>query len=70
MRSNPTLSLLGAATLAAAVLAACGGGGGGGTHATPLGAAPTSTPLGGAQGTSSTARITLTIPKNGTQSHK
>jgi hypothetical protein len=69
MRPNPTISLLGAATLAAAVLAACGGGGGG-THTTPLGATPTSTPLGGAQGTTSTARITLTIPKNGTQSHK
>jgi len=48
------------------MLAACGGGGGG-THATPLGAAPTSTPLGSP---ASTARITLTIPENGTQSHK
>jgi len=66
MRSKLTVSLLGAATLAAATLAACGGGGGG-THATPLGAAPTSTPLGSP---ASTARITLTIPENGTQSHK
>jgi hypothetical protein len=65
VRSNLTVSLLGAGTLAAAVLAACGGGGG--THATPLGAAPTSTPLGSP---ASTARITLTIPENGTQSHK
>ncbi|MGD0051328.1 MAG: hypothetical protein ABSD03_05835, partial [Vulcanimicrobiaceae bacterium] len=64
MRSKLTVSLLGAATLTAAMLAACGGGGGG-THATPLGAAPTSTPLGSP---ASTARITLTIPENGTQS--
>jgi hypothetical protein len=46
------------------MLAACGGGGGG-THATPLGAGPMSTP----PGTTSMARITLTIPRNGTQSH-
>ena len=63
MRSK-TVPALAGVLLAGAMLAACGGGGSG-THATPFGAGPTSNP----QGTTSTARITITIPQNGTQSH-
>jgi hypothetical protein len=62
LRSGTTLAV---GLVLTALLAACGGGGAG-TRATPLGAAPTSTPLGSP---ASTARITLTIPQSGTQSH-